>query len=299
MLEWGIRWYVLIATLVPAIFLLSSIPIVRSATFPGRSGDPFLLNPDYAFSLKHVNCDIVIYGDSTAVTGIDPKVVSRATGLKACNIAQSQSIFEVLGPLALDTYLQNNTAPKYIVMQFAPETLVRGRDDFFWPEGLTLLLRRHSVFEALPTLVRHPIQTYNFAMWAIKTEVDSFRHPQPDFSQTTAIFQSHEGLLILPKPPQTRCTNQVKYVAPTQSWVTQMRQTYTSAVTKVFIDVSPIPDCAPDMEKIITGSRGVTDNLPPVYPIGLFCDLDRHLTLEGAERASLAVARQILMQAHL
>src|ERR1700720_4869059 len=43
--------YVFLMLLIPALFLASSIPIVRSNSFPVESGDPFLLNPDYAFSL--------------------------------------------------------------------------------------------------------------------------------------------------------------------------------------------------------------------------------------------------------
>src|SRR5258708_17281497 len=66
--------YVLLMLIIPALFLASSIPIVRSQSFPLESGDPFLLNSDYAFSLKHVDCEVVIYGDSTALTGLDPTV---------------------------------------------------------------------------------------------------------------------------------------------------------------------------------------------------------------------------------
>ncbi|MGA2564133.1 MAG: hypothetical protein ABSF96_11280, partial [Steroidobacteraceae bacterium] len=97
--------YVLAVVLMPLLFLLSSIPIVRSASFPALSGDPFLLNPDYAFSLKHVDCEVVIFGDSTAVTGVDPLTVHGVTNLKTCNIGQSRSALEILGTLALDTYL--------------------------------------------------------------------------------------------------------------------------------------------------------------------------------------------------
>ena len=44
---------------------------------------------------------------------------------------------------------------------------------------------------------------------------------------------------------------------------------------------------------VAAGTRNVTDNRLSLYPIGLFCDLDRHLTLEGADRASLELAAQL------
>jgi hypothetical protein len=288
------RAYVLLMLIIPTLFLASSIPIVRAKSFPVESGDPFLLNSDYAFSLKHVDCEVLIYGDSTALTGLDPTVVSRATGLKTCNIAQAQSIVQILGMLALDTYLKNNAPPKYIVMQFAPETLSRGRSDFFWAEGLTLLLRKKSLFEALPTFIRHPVQAYRFSIWAIKAKVASFIKPPIDFGSTEAIFRSHGGLLILPKSAQTHCLNDIAYIQPTVAWVQSLKDKYANNGTRVVINVSPLPTCSPIAALVVAGTRNVTDNSPSLYPIGLFCDLDRHLTLEGAERASLELADQLV-----
>jgi hypothetical protein len=76
-----------------------------------------------------------------------------------------------------------------------------------------------------------------------------------------------------------------------------LREKYSAHGTRVLINVSPIPACTPDAARFASGSRDVTDNSLSLYPIGLFCDLDRHLTREGAERASLEVAKQILSQA--
>jgi hypothetical protein len=292
------RAYLLLMLLIPALFLTSSIPIVRSKSFPVESGDPFLLNPDYAFSLIHADCDVVIYGDSTALTGLDPTVVARATGLKTCNIAQSRSIEEILGMLALDTYLQNNAPPKYIVMQFAPETLSRSRSNFFWQEGLTLVLRKRSLLRASATFLRHPIEAYYFAIWAIKTKVASLINPPVDFASTEAIFRSRGGLLILPKPPQTHCENDVAYAQPVAGWVRMLKEKYDNRGTRVLINVSPLPTCSPIGVRVAADTRTLTDNSLSLYPIGLFCDLDRHLTLQGAERASLELAEQLIAEMH-
>src|SRR5271170_1953391 len=145
--------YCLIVVSLPALFLLSSIFIVRSRNFPVESHDPFLLNPDYAYSLSHVNCDVVVFGDSTAVTGVDPTVIEKNTGLKTCNIAQSQSILALLGTMALDNYLQSNQPPKYLVIEMGPESFSRNEQNFFWPEGLTLLLRKKMGVRTLLTLI--------------------------------------------------------------------------------------------------------------------------------------------------
>ena len=285
--------YVLLLLLIPALFLAASIPIVRSGSFPLESGDPFLWNPDYAFSLNHVDCDVVIYGDSTALTGLDPTVVARSTGWKTCNIAQARSVVEILGRLALDTYLRNNAPPKYIVMQFAPETLSRS-NTVFWPEGITLLLRKKSLLEALPTLIRHPVEAYHFSIWAIKAKVAAVMKPPTDFAATEASFQARGGLLILPKAAETHCYNDFPYAQPTVEWVRGLKEQYAHNGTRVVINVSPLPSCSPIAGPAAAGSRNVTDNSLSLYPIGLFCDLDRHLTPEGAERASLELAAQLV-----
>ena len=289
-----LQLYLLIVVALPFAFLLSSIPIVRSASFPRDSADPFLLNPDYAFSLKHADCDVLVFGDSTALTGIDPTTIERSTGLRTCNIAQSQGILEILGFMALDSYLENNAAPQFIVLQFAPETFSRDGKHFSWEEGFTLLLRKKSVVEALPALARHPVGFYYFALWAIKAKLTALFYPPPDFSAMEAIFQSRRGLLVLPKPPATHCTRTTPYVAPELSWVRMLREKYGRPGTRVIIDISPLPTCAPYVGQIAAATREVTDNALPLFPIGLFSDLDRHLTLEGAERSSLEIARQIL-----
>jgi hypothetical protein len=290
----GFKVYVLLMLLIPGLFLASSIPIARSKSFLLESGDPFLLIADYAFSLKRVNCDVVIYGDSTALTGLDPTVVSRETGLKTCNIAQAQSIIQILGMLALDTYLENNDPPKYIVMQFAPETLSRGRSDFFWSEGLTLLLRKKRLLDALPTFILHPAHAYEFSIWAIKVKVTSLIKPPIDFTPTEAIFRSHGGLLILPKSAETHCLNNITYVQPTADWVRSLKVKYAKNGIRVLVNASPLPTCSPIAALATQGTRNLTDNSLSLYPIGLFCDLDRHLTLEGAERASRELSDQLL-----
>jgi hypothetical protein len=291
--ETGLRLYVLTLVLLPILLLVSSIPIVRSDAFPIESGDPFVMYSDYPFSLKHVDCEVVIFGDSTASTGIDPTVVEKVTGLKSCSIAESQSIFEIIGPYALDTYLRNNAPPKFIVMQFSPEVLSRSKE-IFWPEGLTLLFRKMPLTAALPIVAKHPVEFYNFAIWAIKAKVRALHETPAGFTGMNVIFQAKRGLITLPKPPETNCGTHESRALPSRSWVRRMRDTYSSDVTRVVIDVAPVPECTQGVQRMATGFEKITDNTLPIFPIDQFCDLDRHLTLSGAETASAQIGAQIL-----
>lgn len=292
--HFGYVAYVLTLTIIPALFLLSAIPIARTQSFPVDSADPFLLNPDYASSLKHVNCEVVIFGDSTAETGIDPTVVARATGLKTCNISQPQSVIEIVGMAALNDYLSENSAPKLIVFQFDPETMSSEYHGFRWPEGLTVLFRQRSLAESLSFALRHPVRFYEFSIWVIQNKwIARYRPEPPAFIPMEAEFHARAGLLTLPKPPQKRCWEQAQFFPPTKSWVDGLRREYSAPATRVLVDVSPVPGCEGDAARIAAAVRGVTDNPLPVFPIAEFNDLDRHLTLQGAERLSLEIARQI------
>jgi hypothetical protein len=288
--------YALLLLLIPAVFLWASIPIVRSAAFPAASGDPFLLNADYPYGLKHVDCAVVIYGDSSAITGIDPTIIERITGLKTCNIAQARSALEIVGMHALDLYLQNNAAPRYLLLQFTPETLARDKE-FFWPEGLTLLVRHKSLPVALAMMVAHPVKSYEFSIWAIKMRLQAFLDGPADFSATEQTFKAKRGLLLLPKPAQTSCVNHRAIAPPVSSWTRQLRAEYSSGGTRVIIDVAPVADCTVNAVAIAPTLAGVTDNTLPVYPVSLFCDLDRHLTPLGSERLSSEIGAQIMANA--
>lgn len=287
--------YCVVLVSLPTIFLLSTIPIVRSASFPQVAGDPFLLHPEYAASLNHENCEILVFGDSSAVTSIDPTLVEQGTDLKTCNISQSQSILALAGTKALDDYLKQNNPPKFIVIQLTPETFARTRQDFFWPEGLTILLRQEFGVHALYTLATNPAQAYGFALWAIKQRINAIFWP-PDFRATEAIFREKRGLLVLPKPPETACYKNWPYYPPDSAWIQSLRAKYSKNGSTVLINVSALPACASDIGRISSSLRGLIDNRVPIYPIGLFCDMDRHLTPEGAARSSAELAQQILFE---
>jgi len=288
-----LRLYLAILILLPGLFLVSSIAVVRLSSFPAASGDPFLLHPDFAYSQNHVDCDVVVFGDSTTETGVDPTVVQQATGLKTCNLAESQSIFEIVRPNPLDVYLEHNKPPRYIVLQFAPGTFARDHLQYFWPEGLTILMRRPRLGPVLQTVLGHPVETYDFAMWALKAEVAARLHGPRDFSTTETIFRSHQGLVQLPKPAEEHCQAAAPAWPPDKAWIEKLRATYAAHGTEVLVNVSPLPSCSPHADQMVQEMAGATDNGLALYPIGLYCDLDRHFTLEGARRVSSALANQI------
>ena len=111
-------------------------------------------------------CDVLVFGDSTAMTGIDPAQVQAATGLRTCNIAVTNAVLAVVGNLPLDHFLAHNARPRLLLLQFSPEDLEP--ESHVWTrsiyaEGLLELLRHGSDAEIRQILLEHPRETIAFA----------------------------------------------------------------------------------------------------------------------------------------
>src|SRR5450755_922092 len=70
---------------------------VKSQVFRRHFDGDWISASSPVYTARNVNCEVVVYGDSTAITGIDPEVIQKMTQLKSCNIAQSKGALVVLG----------------------------------------------------------------------------------------------------------------------------------------------------------------------------------------------------------
>src|SRR3954470_19452921 len=82
----GARYALFVAAIVllPSLMLLLAVPIARTDWFVRRSQDLYFANLGDGLTLERGNCDVVIYGDSSALTGVVPAVIQEQTGLNTC-----------------------------------------------------------------------------------------------------------------------------------------------------------------------------------------------------------------------
>jgi hypothetical protein len=73
-----------------------------------------------------------------------------------------------------------------------------------------------------------------------------------------------------------------------------MRAEFAKPGTTLFVDVSPIPECDPNLEWHREQTRGLSDNTLRTLPITDYNNVDRHFTAQGAEIVSEQVAQQVL-----
>jgi hypothetical protein len=104
------------------IWLLPFI-FVRLPGFLRWSGSNYGSMLEYSFASSNANADVVIFGDSSALFGIDPLQMSAKLGLKTINLPNTMSSLPVTDDMALRQYLAHSAPPRLIVFYFAPWNL--------------------------------------------------------------------------------------------------------------------------------------------------------------------------------
>lgn len=317
-LKSGARWFALGLVLLPVAVVAGAVAIARTSWFMERTMDPWIRNMDRNFAVSGEDCAVLVFGDSTALTGVSPEAIAAATGMTACNISQTVGSLGVNGTLALDAFLKKNPRPQFLLLVFAPENLHANRSwrHLKYAEGLLELVRQEGAGTVMVTLVRHPGQALGFSAWVYENTVREWLG-RPYFSQQ--LFAGPMDLRhtsALNKPPETRCTEAGSLgragdgeslsenswgenspgedsAAVDAAWVEQLRQKYAGRAGRVMVLVSPVPECDVRAGFYSGQVAGVADNGMERYPVGLFNDRDRHFTRDGARRFTSEIAERL------
>ena len=261
----------------------------------------------YGVRAKHQDCDVVIVGDSTTLTGLDAKVIEQVTGLKTCNIADGVTLPATVGShFTLDTYLENNKRPRFIIGMYSPwrfQPQFKPFEDMH-EEGMLYgvqYVRNRAFFMGL---LKRPAWVARFGVWSghqligelVDRYIPGFRPPKYD---TRAQRDSHNGSWTFPLPPQTSC-HQVAPNLPAGNiprWpeaVAAFRQRYGVDGTQVIVNVSPQPDCEIGLEGLRKRTEGLHDNPFETLPVSYFNEGDLHYSPEGSRYISIQAGNQIL-----
>lgn len=280
--------------LLPCLLLFLAFPIARTEEFALRSQDLYLTNLGYGLTLDHAKCDVMIYGDSSALTGIDPAVIEQQTGLKTCNIAEYEGVFELYRLLIPDEVLRRNDPPRFLVMAFCPWNLAPYDD---WAksttyEAILLRLRFLPNLKTAFVLAEHPSQTFDFLTRTLRMAVTAPAHAEMT-SETARYRQDHQGFMPRPGERMADCSSfSDRLRAPDARWIEEMRRRYAVKGTRVIIDVTPLPSCAESFGYYAEQLRGRTDNQLEPWPPQRFNGSGHFMPL-GATKFSELIARQI------
>ncbi len=296
--------YSLCIVLLPLAAVPLFVILGSSDFFLHHGASVWVQSNDAIFNMHDRQCDVLIFGDSTAMTGIDPALVDRETGLHTCNIAVTNAVLAVTGNLTLNSFLQQNARPRMLVVQLSPDDFQqRNRvwSHTIYAEGLLELLRHGSPEEGRRVLMQHPHEAVAFAGYAagytayygIKDLWFRATHLRLEEDE----IQVHNGFFTPPSPARKDCERtETQPADPNNSFAAsvthQFQTSYSSPGSVVLVDVAPIPSCDANLAVYSRELRGVTNNLLQGLPIGLFND-SRHYTAFGSRVVSALVARQV------
>jgi hypothetical protein len=247
----------------------------------------------------------LIFGDSTAMTGIDPEVLERNTGFKACNIAVTNAVLAVAHNLTLDRFLARNGKPRVLLIQLSPDGFQPESSEWnstVYPEGLLELLRHGDPAAARHALLRHPQQAIAFAGYAagftaysvVKDVWFHLTNRRTDEDEVTI----HNGFFTPPSPPSRSCKPGTTFSNPKvggsfpRSVVDGYEKDYAGRSGVVLVNVAPIPSCDQNLEAFASQLNGVTSNALLPLPVGLFND-PRHYTAVGSAVVSRLVSDEL------
>jgi hypothetical protein len=269
--------YLLILLLIPFIYYFAVFPFVifpqyGFERFGGSKWGPAL---NYSFHADHVNADVVIFGDSSAFLGIDPKVVSERLGMKTVVLPDTVGSLPVTHDQPLQNYLKQNTPPRLLVLYFSRWNLdyERYADSHLFLEGEENLLQNGSKAQIETFAEKYPTEFLVFpwhfgATLGLRQIKLGWNHPH----RADEIAQSlgHVDFSDPYGPITGRChIPDFLLERQTQNSVQALIDKYQTPQTKLVVYLAPVPGC--ENASRAQGSTGVLQTYPPkVLPASSF-----------------------------
>ncbi len=256
--------------------------------------------------MKDRECDVVVFGDSTAMTGIDPDLLEARTGLRTCNIAVTNAVLAVTGNLTLDHFLAANPKPRILLIQLSPDGFEPSRDAWhqtIYAEGMLELLRHGDPAQRRQLLLSHPRESIAFAGYAAGFGswyvLRNLWYHLSNYRSEEDTILVRNGFFTPPAPARTSCTPLDPAVSPSEQrshfsrdLVAGFHRQYAAQAAVVLVNVAPIPACDDNLATYQSELHGLTSNFLQPLPVTLFND-DRHYTATGAKVVSNAIAREL------
>jgi hypothetical protein len=278
--------------------LIAALIILPSNWFALHSQNSYLVNVGYGAKLYGENCQVLIYGDSSAMVGIDPSIIRARTGLSTCNIAEFQPMTRLNGTMLLDTYLKHNAPPRFLVFFFAPEDLDPQSQRTNGPfEAIVWRMRQPDKWKSVIYLASH----YPGALmtWVEQGLRFTLVHglSKPVSTEIQHLRERTHGQFPMSAPSLSACDGVLRNAPPDKAWVAGLRSKYGVGGTTVLVDATPLATCDPSLPFFRHELPGVIDNRMEALPVSVYNVAGRlHVDAEGSAIFSNMVADQIVKQ---
>ena len=298
--RFGGRYLGWLALLALGIYLLP-FALVRVPAYDHVVGTYYGPLLDWGFSLRDVNADVVVFGDSTAIFDVDPVAAGKALGLKVVNLPNTIGSLPVTREDVLDQYLRHNRAPRLLVFHFSAWGLDYGNTppveapaEF---EGQDMLLRHGTLREIaayfkgnLRDLLEFPL---NFYQAVPEPTLVTLYHRAHPFALAAANLGRADYPLHAPAL-EDACRFPEGYLnRRATAKVDELVARYgTAAGTQTLVYVAPVPACAGAETLASRTYRGGATAPPGVLPANDFGQGYAHVRVTG-----VAVSTALFVQA--
>lgn len=299
-------WYIFFFVAVQVVLLLSTFTLPRTQWFLWHNHQPGLRNFGYSQRVGRLDCQVLIYGDSSSLTGMDPAIIQARTGLKTCNVSEGVTIQRVVGSdVPLQAYLKRNAPPRVLLGTWTASGLHPdiAPFDVYTPEGAVYAMQFGERRQLMRFLMRDRKLLVKYVIGILQNladgAVDEVTGKARRQIDARTERDARMGQWPYPLPPETRCVRTDYHISPAEigrheESVAAFRRKYTTPETAVIIDMSPVPTCDVSYDLYAERAAGLHDNTFDRLPIGYFNEGDVHFSAPGSRYISEQAAAQIL-----
>ncbi len=273
--------YLSILILLPIIGFLLALPLARTNLFVHMSRRIFWHAMEYHVQMAGQPCNVVIYGDSTGLTGIDPLILRQQTGLHACMLSTPYIALSTTGTWTLDHFLAASPAPRAIVFVYHPRHLRAPKldEDSGIVDGWLMVDRVRRPVDALRFFLAHGRKTVIF-METVWQQVFTINYNVLDPTERTYrhnidMLRAHSGYFQMkdPLPIEKVCEGGTEPMPPFDpDYFASLRKRYEKPGTRVIFYVSPVRSCDPAIPAYDALARRMGLEPPLVYPASEYAD---------------------------
>ncbi len=240
--------YFLLACILPLIGFVSAFPLVCSRSYEQWGETQWGPELEFPYAPGTPDGDVVIFGDSSAFLGIDPRIINAELGIHSVVLPSTVGSLPVIGDSPLRSYLAHHQKPKLIVLYFSAWNLdfqhvSKGR--LF--EGEEMMMRHATWGEVAQFTLHHPLEMAEFPLRLYATfgpkMVSAILHHK-DRTHDIATALGHAPYIATFGPLTDLCRIPRSLLDQHgDSSVEELRRKYAADGTKVVVYLAPVPAC--------------------------------------------------------
>ncbi len=240
--------YLLWATLLPLLAWVAAFPLVCSRSYEQWGETEWGPVLEFPYQPGTPNADVVVFGDSSAFLGIDPRLVNAQLGIRSVVLPSTVGSLPVIGDAPLRNYLAHHRKPRLIVLYFSAWNLdfshaAPGRHF----EGEEMMLRHGSAGEIARYELLHPLELIAFPIRMYSTfgskMIVGMLHGTSRARDAEAAL-GHAPFTEPYGPLENLCRLPSSYLKQDSTkTVEALREQYEASGFKVMVYMAPIPHC--------------------------------------------------------